>query len=274
MPHPFSNQVGAMYDQLTDLSRTIHDDNLHYGYWADPQSQEESLAEATDRMTDQLITRLDAHPGQRVLDIGCGTGKPALRLARETGADVTGITVSRHQVGIANAAARAQALHHQVRFCYADAMDLPYPDASFDHAWALESMLHMPDRGHVLRETARVLRPGARLVIADIVLRAPIPDDDTQALIDQFTSIVHSRGLERIDTYPALIEAADLQLLQLTDITAHTQRTLHGMIASFRTIRAHDAAMNEDHFTQSLRCFETIATLPHVGYALMTARKA
>ncbi|MGB6161784.1 MAG: class I SAM-dependent methyltransferase [Pseudonocardiaceae bacterium] len=54
-------------------------------------------------------------------------------------------------------------------------MELPFPAQSFDAAIALESIPHMPDRGQVLAQIYRVLRPGGRLVLTDFFERAPIP---------------------------------------------------------------------------------------------------
>ncbi|GAB2617633.1 27-O-demethylrifamycin SV methyltransferase [Streptomyces capparidis] len=272
MSHPLTGQVAELYERYTDLTCAIYDDNLHYGYWPDP-SADGPVAEATERMTEQMIRRLDAEAGHTVLDIGCGTGKPAVRLARATGADVTGITVSRRQLDLSNARAQAEGLAGRVRFVYADAMDLPYPDASFDRAWALESMLHMPDRGRVLKETARVLRPGGRLAVADIVLREAVHDPAALATVEAFCAVLTARSLERIDTYPDLVAAAGLELLDVTDVTAQTHRTLEKMLDGFRSVRAHDIGMTEEAFARSLRTFEAVTTMPQIGYALLTARK-
>ncbi|MEU1778798.1 methyltransferase domain-containing protein [Streptomyces abikoensis] len=273
MPHPFSGRVGELYDRLTDLIRDTYDDNFHYGYWPDPAARG-SLAKATERMTDQLIARLAARPGHTVLDVGGGTGKPALRLARETGADVVGVNVSRHQVDIANAKARAEGLHERVRFDFADAMDLPYPDAAFDGIWALESMLHMPDRPRVLREAARVLRPGGRMVIADIALRAAVEDEASRTAVARFCAIVSARSLERIDAYPRAVVEAGLELLELTDISAHTYPTLLEMLDCYRSAHSeHVAVIGEEALVERIETFESIVTVPQFGYVLLTARK-
>jgi cyclopropane fatty-acyl-phospholipid synthase-like methyltransferase len=273
MPHSPASPVGEFYDQVTDVTRTVYDENLHYGYWPDPAAADGSLAEATERMTGELITRLDARPGHHVLDIGCGTGRPALRLARETGARVTGITVSRHQVTIATTAARDEGLHRQVRFEHADAAHLPYDDASFDRALALESMFHMPDRARVLKEAARVLRPGGRLAVADIILREPVHDPAHRTVVERFCALMRTTSVERIDAYPALVEAAGLELLEITDVTAHTSRTTQEILGSLRALRAQDVGQDEEEFNAHLETMEGVAALPHFGYVFLTARK-
>ncbi|MEV5884912.1 methyltransferase domain-containing protein [Streptomyces sp. NPDC052020] len=272
MVHSFSGQVGDFYDRSTDLLCSNYDQNLHYGYWSDPADG--SLADATERMTDQLIARLDARPGHRVLDVGCGVGRPALRVARETGADVTGISISRHQIDLANAGARAEGLQDRVRFHHADAMDLAYDTASFDRVWALESMLHMPDRARVVQEMARVLRPGGRLVIADAVVREEPADEASRIAVDRFCAAIHAASLERLDAYPALVTQAGLRLTDITDVSVRARPTITKILEELRRTPAETVAqLGESAFTAYVRAFEGIAALPHVGYILLIADK-
>jgi SAM-dependent methyltransferase len=156
--------MADFYRAMGSLLQMAWGDNFHFGYWEGP-GDTSSVEEATDRFTDLLVERLRVGPGDRVLDVGCGVGKPAVRLASATGATVLGITVSVEQVEQGNERARAAALSERVSFQYADAMDMPFEDGSFDAVLALESIMHM-DRPTVLREVARVLRPGGRWVFS------------------------------------------------------------------------------------------------------------
>lgn len=97
---PVPEEVGRLYDRYTELVFATLGQNLHFGYWEDPDTvdPDDTLEAATDRFTDQMIGRLRVGPGMRVLDVGCGVGAPSVRLAKATGARVVGITVSREQV--------------------------------------------------------------------------------------------------------------------------------------------------------------------------------
>lgn len=273
MTHPFSKQVGDFYDQTTAASRDMYDDNIHYGYWPDP-AVDCTVAEAAEHMTGQLIARLEAGRGHRVLDVGCGIGTPALRLVRETGATVIGINVSREQVALANAGAGVEGLSEQARFECGDAMQLPYEDASFDRVWAVESMLHMPDRGQVLREMARVLRPGGRLVVSDIVLRGEVSDAEAADVVSKFCSYVLASSLEQLDSYPVLVADAGLRTVDIADVSAHTHRMGQEVLGKLRTSAGFfRERMGEQAFAEYVAVWEAMSALPQNGYAIVTADK-
>lgn len=107
------------------------------------------------------IERLKLVPGQHVLDLGCGPGDGATRIA-EAGAFAIGLDYSqgmletaRHAVGLSG------------RLTRGDAGRLPFADASFDKICCTNSFHHYPDHLAALREMRRVLKPGGLLVLVD-----------------------------------------------------------------------------------------------------------
>ncbi|MER5261481.1 methyltransferase domain-containing protein [Actinosynnema sp. NPDC002837] len=212
-------EVAQMYERTTALVELIWGSNLHFGYWTGPQDTSGKHL-AQERLTDLMIERVPLTAGQRLLDVGCGVGHPALRFARTTGADVAGVTIAPGQVSAATAAAHEEGLQHRVTFELADAAALPFPDDSFDGAWALESMPHMPDRAAVLREAARVLRPGSRIALTDVAQCGPLSARQRRDLQERMLITAPPRA-----ELPALLDAAGFDLLEVLDITASTSRT-------------------------------------------------
>ncbi len=111
--------------------------------------------------------------GERVLDVGCGTGSLALRCAGKA-ARVTGIDISPQMLDMAREKVEAAGLQDQVELREMSAIDLDeaFPEGSFDVIVSslVFSELSEDEQGFVLRECHRLLRDGGRLVIADEVV--------------------------------------------------------------------------------------------------------
>jgi len=121
------------------------------------------LAEAQDA----LLARAALAPGERVLDVACGTGLVALAAADTVGASgrVVGVDLSGRMVEVARERARARGLPG-ARFARMDAERLVLGDASFDVVTCALGLMYVSDPARALAEMTRVLRPGGRLVLA------------------------------------------------------------------------------------------------------------
>jgi len=116
-----------------------------------------------------LARRLGLAGGERVLDVGSGIGGPARRLASLVAVDVVGIDLTPAYVDLANALSRLVGLEARVRFQAADALALPFPGASFDVAWTQHVQMNIADKDRFFAELLRVLVPGGRLALYDIL---------------------------------------------------------------------------------------------------------
>jgi O-methyltransferase StaMB len=219
VPVPIPEEVGKLYDTYAALCDVTVGENLHFGYWDDPSA---TFEEATNRLTELLIERLGVGPGSHVLDLGCGHGGPGVAVAKATGARVTGISISTEQVARANARAAAAGLADRVEFRHANALELPFEEASFDAVLAFESIIHMPDREHVLRQVRRVLKPGGRLVLTDFYERSPIPAEKLPAVqryLRDFLCTIVQPG-----DYIPMLERVGLRFVELLDISDQSVR--------------------------------------------------
>ena len=123
------------------------------------------------RLYEDIATRLTS--GERVLDVGCGTGALAVRLARQ-GCYITGIDISPRMLAQAAERVRAEAMDSQVVFQELGAVDLDtgFPDASFDVVVStlVLSELSEDEIEYTLQEIGRILRPKGKLMVADEVM--------------------------------------------------------------------------------------------------------
>ena len=112
-----------------------------------------------------VFDALGVEDGGRVLDVGCGTGGAARALAARFPGVGSVIGLDKSETMVAEARARTGAGDGRVEFRVADAHDLPFPDASFDVAYALRVFEIVGEPRRALEEMARVLRPGGHLVV-------------------------------------------------------------------------------------------------------------
>jgi len=98
-------------------------------------------------------------PGDRVLDVACGTGIVARRAAAR-GAEVVGADLNGQMLAVASAAEPA------IEWLEADAADLPFPDGAFDVVLCQQGLQFMPDPAAAVAEMRRVLAPGGRLAVS------------------------------------------------------------------------------------------------------------
>jgi ubiquinone/menaquinone biosynthesis C-methylase UbiE len=142
--------------------------------------------------TRELAEALAPSAGECVLDVGCGLGGPARLLAGEHGCDVTGIDLSSEFVDVATRLTERAGLSALARFQQGDALELPFTAGAFDHVVTQHAAMNIADRSRLYTEIRRVIRPGGRFAVYDIVAgdgeppRFPLPwarEPDTSFLL-------------------------------------------------------------------------------------------
>ncbi|MFF1794204.1 SAM-dependent methyltransferase [Kitasatospora sp. NPDC058263] len=269
-PAPTSQAVGDYYDQMATLFDFLYGENIHFGLWDDDPNT--SMADAQARLTDRLIDILQLQDSAYLLDVGCGTGHPAIRLAHRTHAKILGVSISPTQVARATQNARESGLSERLDFLHADAMHLPCEPETFDAAWALEMLFHVPDRSQVLREIRRTLKPGGRLVLADFIQTGHLTDDEWNLLTQgwAFSSLLTA------DTYTDALTQAGFEDIRLHDVTTEARQNIRWIESRYTDHREHLTAHYGSDFTaqmdQLLPSGITIYT-EKLGYVIAEARR-
>ncbi len=123
----------------------------------------ERFAPDLEPAAEHVVALAALHPGERVLDLGCGTGNAAL-LAARAGAAVTGIDPASRLVEIARERLAAECLDGS--FVVGDAQALPFRDGEFDAVLSVFGVIFAADAERALSESIRVLSPAGRILIS------------------------------------------------------------------------------------------------------------
>jgi SAM-dependent methyltransferase len=197
----------AGFDAREQVRRRTYGDDLGQSGWL-----------TTDELT-RFADWLDLHPGSRLLDVGCGAGGPALRLAEATNASVVGIDILAEGIATATELAQERGLGERATFHRVDAGgQLPFEDGSFDAALSVDAMCHLPDRLHILRELHRVTSAGARILFTDPTIVTGLVTGSEIAARSSIGVYVYSDRA----TNEQLLAEAGFELLRREDLTEST----------------------------------------------------
>lgn len=178
MPSSLENAVSAHY-ALPGLLDMINNGLDAAG--ADPERPTvEALAPVDEfhtagrKATLQALSMMPLREGMQVLDAGCGIGGTARCLARDHGCKVTGVDLTPEFVDVARKLTDRMGLSGVCRFETASVTRMPFADAAFDAAVTFHVAMNVADRAGFYDELKRVLKPGARLCVFD-VMQGPVP---------------------------------------------------------------------------------------------------
>lgn len=266
-----------------DYAHWSADMHMHFGYCrrgAWPWQRSNMLR----ALSHVVHARLALAPDQRgcVVDLGCGVGSSARELAlAHAELELLGVTLVPEQVERGLALARAAGLERRVRLCVADYRKLPVPDAALVGAYAIESSCYDPSGGAALiREAARCLRPGARLVVADAFRRrsGALPRHAARCLRGMSEGWVLP-GLAALDEFVAALRDSGFVALDVADISWRVAPSLlHVPLAvlGFRLAHRREslALRRRGNLHAPLWCLASALLAPRqFGYFLITATR-
>ncbi|GAA4228183.1 cyclopropane-fatty-acyl-phospholipid synthase family protein [Actinomadura meridiana] len=209
--------IAHHYDLSNDFYALVLDPRMVYScaYWERPDMD---LEQAQRAKLDLVCHKLGLRPGMRLLDLGCGWGALAVHAAREYGAHVTGITLSRQQADLARE--RAAGLPIEIRLQhYRD-----IGDGDFDAAASIEMGEHVGRRNYPAFAAAlhRLVRPRGRVLVQQMSRGARAPGGG--AFIERY--IAPDMHMRPVGDTVAILEDAGLEVADVHGLREHYVRTV------------------------------------------------
>jgi len=222
--------------------------------------------------TDRLLDWAAVQPGERVLDVGCGVGTTAIRLAQECGADVVAADIAPLMRERAAANVSGSGVASRVSVEEADILALPYPDDSFDVVVA-EAVTMFVNRKQAAAELARVCRPGGRVLATEFFWLRPPTEEARQIFlgevcpglrfdsVEEWVEIYGGAGLTDVRT-----ESGPFEMMTARGFLADEGRHAASVVARGMSRPAY--------FRKMMWLMPRMArAVPYLGYVLVMAGK-
>ncbi len=232
------------------LEYYCHSDFVNYGYW---QKDTADARQASELLVEKLLRFLPARAGT-ILDVACGKGASTRYLLRSFAASQI--------IGINNSPAQLETCRQnapQCDFRLMDAVQLDFPDQSFDTVLCVEAAFHFNTRKRFFAEALRVLKPGGHLVLSDILLSREAEERRKYRFVENY--------LESPEHYEKALRDCGFTDLRVEDAT---EACVHGSFRHLVTF-SHRKLLDGEMTPESLKNFmkRVIEFVPEIRYYLL-----
>lgn len=228
---PFSRlSARDIYELVSTRSFSREGLYLNLGYWKDAKTIDEAC-EALVRLVGEAAR---FGPEDRVVDVGFGFAEQDMLWVRAYDVGhITGLNITPSQVALGRQRVAERGLAERITLLEASATEMPLPDAAFDKVVGVECAFHFRTREDFFREAMRVLRPGGRLVLADVAKAPPVTGGFARSMQKStWKSFVTKYDVPEAnadlrEAYAAKLEAAGFANVCVTSIWDHVYPGLH-----------------------------------------------
>ncbi|AKJ65303.1 methyltransferase domain-containing protein [Kiritimatiella glycovorans] len=273
------------YTQAVNTARDYYNsndaDNFYFHIWGGEdihvglyQHDEEAIFDASRRTVEQMarkLGRLDEHTS--ILDIGGGYGGAMRHLVRTTGCRAAVLNISEVENERDRQMNREQGCEDRIDVIDGDFANIPFDDGSFDGAWSQDAILHSDDRTGVVRETARVLNPGAKFVFTDPMQTDDCPDGVLQPIYDR----IHLESLASPGFYRRAGEEAGLEFVEFEEhadqIARHYGRVLKELMSREAELKDKVSDDYIERMKKGLRHWVDGGNAGYLTWGIFTFRK-
>lgn len=250
----FYNWSRDYWIQKSKSSDGTESNMLSFGLWNKPNID---FYNAQIALHDLCVSYFDSnYSGMHGLEVGCGIGGNAIRLARKQNLRVTGLDISPSQIEIAinNAALNMDA---DVSFVEGSSMSMPFNNNTFDFSYCIESSFHYDSIEKFLKENHRVLKQGGLALVADITC-------NNDALIN----FKHGNHFRSIDHITNSFTSSGFEIIDMQRIGNFVFRQIYNHISSIP-----ERNLLHRYWRSVLRNYAELFDIGVMGYDIILARK-
>lgn len=189
---------------------------MHFGLWDD---RVRTFSQALIRENEVLAQIAKITKEDYVLDAGCGVGGSSVFLAKKIGCKVVGITLSEKQISSAKEFARKNDAADLVNFQIADFTKTNFEHGTFDVIWAIESVCHAYNKEDFVKEAARILKKGGRLIIADWFASKEDFSEKEKVLMKKWLNGWAVNSLDTQERFWEYLEKSNFKNIKFCDVT-------------------------------------------------------
>lgn len=232
------------------------------------------------KATRDLLQMCELNAGQRILEVGCGSGYTACTAAKQYGASVAAADREPHLLARTRDRARSMRVEESVTLSLADARRLPFADSAFDGVICESVLAFLAEKAEALREFHRVLKPAGFLANNEVTFLKPPPADFLAAIRGAAPKVPgalaipvdaeeHRRLLEEAGFVAVRVETGDIAVRQQTleQLQIDGLRALKPFFSSLFNREMRNSVYKRE-MAEVQRTFEE-----HTGYGLYFARK-
>lgn len=199
------------YDRIAERPEILeyydNSDFMNFGYW---EEDTDNQKQACENLMEQLLVLMGDKKGS-ILDVACGKGATTAYLQKEFPVEkITGINISEKQLGIARKNAPG------CTFRLMNATELLFEDESIDNIISIEAAFHFCTREKFLKEAHRVLKPGGRLVLSDVLMSMEAIQASESTPMENF--------IPDLDGYRSLLTRTGFVKHEVIDVTEQCWR--------------------------------------------------
>jgi len=226
--------------------RRVLSEHSHCGLFVHPN---EDVHIGKKRTTEYMTSLLTLDSSSHLLDLGSGYGGAARYIAHKYGCQVSCLNLSEQQNAINIERNQEEGLNDLVNVHQGSFANLPFPESTFNAAWAQDSLFYSDSQLKAFREAHRVLVKGGEFLACTYFFTGDYPSEaDANKVVDWYTGGIHKVYFLHIDDYRKVAEEIGMSEVQVIDLTHHVSVNYLQILQKMEEIQAEENLWSQEFF--------------------------